>query len=366
MGSVVSGLFGGHNYMPQQAEIQRPATVDQANQQYGNVQQGLTQQQAFLNALAAQNGVQNQSNVFNQMQGVANGTGPNPAQAMLNQATQANVANQAAMMAGQRGSAANPALMARQAAMQGANTQQQAAGQGATMQANQQLNALGQMGQMSGQQVAQQQAAQNAYNNQALGAQQNILGAIGNQNNAAVGQQSNINNANAQMQQGENNLVGNLMGAAGTAALMGAFAPAAAAPAAAGVIGAAPIKALSSSFMAEGGEVKGPMSHIGQYFHKMAEGGAVPALVSPGEKYLAPQAVQAVKQGANPLKVGETIPGKPKVNGAKNSYANDTVPKTLEEGGIVLPRSVTQAKDPSKKAAEFVAAVLKKQALKKG
>jgi len=40
----------------------------------------------------------------------------------------------------------------------------------------------------------------------------------------------------------------------------------------------------------------------------MANGGKVPALVSPGEKYLNPQAVQQVAQGANPMSVGETIP----------------------------------------------------------
>ncbi len=92
----------------------------------------------------------------------------------------------------------------------------------------------------------------------------------------------------------------------------------------------------------------------------MAKGGKVPAMVSPGEKYLPPQAVEAVKQGANPMKEGKTVPGKPKVGGAKNDYANDTVKAELDEGGIVLPRSVTQAKDSDKKAEQFVLAVLAK------
>jgi len=60
------------------------------------------------------------------------------------------------------------------------------------------------------------------------------------------------------------------------------------------------------------------------------------------------------------MKTGETIPGKPKVSGAKNDYANDTVKKTLQEGGIVLPRSVTKSKNPDKNAEAFVAAVLAK------
>jgi hypothetical protein len=61
---------------------------------------------------------------------------------MLAQQTGQNVANQAALMAGQRGSGANAGLLARQAAQQGANTQQQSAGQAATMQSQQQLNAI--------------------------------------------------------------------------------------------------------------------------------------------------------------------------------------------------------------------------------
>jgi hypothetical protein len=95
---------------------------------------------------------------------------------------------------------------------------------------------------------------------------------------------------------------------------------------------------------------------------QLAQGGqVVPALVSPGEKYLNPREVEMVKKtGVNPMQVGEKIPGKPKVSGAKDSYANDTVPKTLEKGGIVLPRHVTQAKDPAKAAAKFVQGILAK------
>jgi len=100
-------------------------------------------------------------------------------------------------------------------------------------------------------------------------------------------------------------------------------------------------------------------------FGLMAEGGPVQALVSPGEKYLPPQAVNEVAQGKkSPISAGETIPGKPKVSGAKNSYANDTVPKTLQEGGIVLPRSVTQSKDPAKAAHAFVSAILARKGMK--
>jgi len=540
LGSIVSSITGlggggsssGMGYRAQNADIQKPATVDQANQQYGNVNQGLNNQAAFLQAVQAQNGLQNQSNVYNQLQNVANGTGPNPAQAQLNQATGANVANQAALMAGQRGSGANAGLIARQAAQQGANTQQQAVGQAASLQANQSLNALGQMGSLATNQANQQANATNAYTQGALGAQQNILGAIGAQNNAVVGSQNNVNTVNGGIagavipQQG--NFLGGLTGALGSVGQMipglgggagsvgsgiglsgmgdtgwagvGDVAGGAADAGDAGSIADAGTMLAAKGgmikrpkMMADGGmadnqgyttpmqqaslptqNTSGPQSNAGKSFMQQEDslgapkldaqpagmpmmakpkaaaasnsagssqntqqmenqlggtfdqahnlfvgddakpresgaglqwdwgnsakgaargaeigsffpvigtaiGGAagfiggglsyeahggpvkgVKAMVSPGERYLDPKDVKKVAKGANPMKSGEKIPGKPKVGGAKNSYANDTVPKTLDEGGIVLPRSVTQAPDASTKAAHFVAAVLAK------
>lgn len=138
-----------------------------------------------------------------QLRGIANGTGPNPAQAMLNQATGQNVANQAALMAGQRGAGANVGLIARQAGQQGAGIQQNAAGQGATMQAQQQLNAinglsgveqgmtgtntaLGQIG--SGLTGATQTGISNLGNTgvNTLGAQQTATTGLGNMGTAAI------------------------------------------------------------------------------------------------------------------------------------------------------------------------------------
>lgn len=325
MSSVVSSIFGG----PAPGQVTGSATAatgEQANQRFDEVNQGLTNQAGFLQAVQAQNGLGNQTQVYNQLQGVADGTGANPAQAMLNQATGANVANQAALMAGQRGSSANAGLIGRQAAQQGANTQQQAAGQGATLQANQSLNALTAAGNMANTQAGQQANATNAYTNSALQGQQNVLGALTSQNQINSGAQQ----GNAQMQ---GNLLGNLAGAAGSALQL-----------------------------AEGGAVPeapkaGPTSLTAQYF---AQGGKVPAMVSPGEQYLPPQAAKAVAKGdAKPLSVGERIPGKPKVAG--NSYANDVVPKTLTTGGVVIPNSIMQGKDAEKKAAEFVRQVLSKK-----
>lgn len=492
----VSGLLGtagGVNGTgisgPQSGNVLNPTTVDQANTAYTGAQNSLDQQQQFLQALQGQNGIQNQSNVFNQLQGVANGTGPNPAQAQLAQATQANVANQAALMAGQRGSGANAGLIARQAAMQGANTQQQAAGQAATMQANQSLNALGQLGGIAGQQVGQQAAATGANTQAQQSEQQNLLNSIAQQNNSNVGMQSNVNSANAGLagstMQGQQNMLGNITGGAGSALGLAkggmiphmyrggyspvsvdynnndnvfdtsqtasgatdmstvgpqAAVPAPATPMAPRVPTAAPAPQVQA---AAASAQPGPKSSAGKFFQGFnqsangnsnqpqgtgiagnmigkgigsalksifgsgsspqpqgqsnsetqlqnqllqhgayegsqqdvdatnndvnsdgdmmaARGGKVPAMVSPGEKYLAPKDVKKVEQGKNPMEVGEKIPGKAKVKGAKNSYANDTVPKTLEEGGIVLPRSVTQAKNPHWAAHAFVSQIMAK------
>src|SRR5271169_6853465 len=107
IGSNPNQGAAGAKFNASGANLQQGATTAQANQLYQTNQDALAQQQAMVQALQAQNGIQNQSNVYNQFQGIANGTGPNPAQAMLSQATGANVANQASLMAGQRGSNAN-------------------------------------------------------------------------------------------------------------------------------------------------------------------------------------------------------------------------------------------------------------------
>lgn len=364
----------------------------QLNTAYDQTQQGIKQQQDFVNQLNAQGGLGNQANVFaqqqgltNQLQNVANGQGPNPAQAALAQATGANVSNQNALMAGQRGASQNVGLIARQAAMQGANTQQQAAGQGATLQAQQSLNALGQIGQQQANmantaqnQVTNQQTGLNQLNNASSTQQANLLGIQGNQNSANAG----IAGINAK---GQGNIFGGVMQGLGAAFAAG------------GPVGAIDVSAQTPVAPIQQDQVKvtdisKPQSNVGKIFKDVgtavapsqddsltkgasalsggiakgiggmfANGGAVPAMVSPGEKYLSPDKVNRVAQGASPMKEGETIPGKAKVKGATNSYSNDIVPKTLEEGGIVLPRSVTQSKDPAKAAHAFVSAILAKQ-----
>jgi hypothetical protein len=493
------------------------SSSQQATTQYQNAYTGsqaaLQQQQNFLTALQGQNGIQNQSNVFGQLQGVANGTGPNPAQAMLNQSTQQNVANQAALMANQRGASANAGLIARQAAQQGAQTQQQAAGQAATMQAQQSLGAMGQLAGIAGQQVGQQANATQGLSSSQQAEQGQIQNAIAAQNNASVG----INSANASMantqMQGQQGMLGGLMnmGAGAAAALMmkdggqvrqhfdgGGYAlqsadynntdpvdygsgatdmssvgPQASQSQLSAPVTAPPPPAAPGAPSPQQSQSKAPsfsqlanQSHpsnqnpgqqnqqqpfnmgqqgnnggsglsqgannlgsvlgkaIGNYFNKSssssnsqpgsvltpseqnnmqlginpasaplpqqtttgpdmdnsspaqasgsadpdqmnaARGGKVPALVSPGEVYLKPKDVKKVVNGADPMKVGEHIPGKPKVGGAKNSYANDTVKKTLDEGGIVVPRSKTKGKNPSEASIRFVHAIAAKHGMR--
>lgn len=429
MGAIggMFGLAGGANGTgfgtPGSANIANPVTADQISQSYGSNQQSLQAQQQLLQAIQGQNGLQNQSNVYDQLQGVANGTGPNPAQAMLNQQTGQNVANQAALMAGQRGASSNVGLMARQAAQQGAATQQQAVGQGATMQANQSLNALNSMGSMANTMASNQIGQTNANTSAQQGEQSSLLGAQNAYNAAQVSNNSNVNNANASL---ANTQMGTQAGAIGgisnAVGVLGGIVPKAHGGmiekkyADGGAVSAYPGQSEFGSFIHEMSQPQSPgqegspqgnnspeqnkslqngMSGASQAGLKgmmesgaapstglmaggagdavmeaaplammAAHGGGVPAAVSPGEKYLSPQAVQAVEQGANPMQVGKTIPGQPKVGGAKDSYKNDTVPTTLQEGGIVVPRSKTQSKNPDKASMDFVHNVLAKRTAK--
>ncbi len=345
-----------------------PGASGVINQTYNNSQNAIDQQTQLQQALAAQNGIGNQSQVFSQEQALqgqlgqlAAGQGPNPAQAQLQQATGQNVANQAALMAGQRGAGANAGLLARQAAQQGASTQQQAVGQAATLQAQQQIAALqaqqqqqANLANLATTQVGQQQNATNAAASSNLTAQQLANQAVQGQNQISAGQQEQVNQIQNQQGMQQAQFTQNLVGGA------------------AGGIGSGLASTLG---LAEGGEIQqgGPevalkenykgKSRIGGLLY--AKGGkahkTVDALVSPGEIYLSPDKAKKAKEGKmSPLK-GEKIKGTPAVGGAVNSYANDTVPKKLKQGGIVLPRSVTQSADPAAAAHAFVSAIKSKR-----
>ncbi len=328
------------------------------------------------------------------LQGIANGTGPNPAQAAFNQQTAENVAHTGALLAGQRGASANAGALANRIAREGARIQQQAVGQNAERQAQQQLAALGALGQNQMGQAATQQAIgalgttqagqeQVGLSNQALqgatqlGQQQQQLGQLGSQASQQVGQQlqalnlqggqanvlgnqqilgtqaltganlqntaqqqaalSALNNANVSNQGNVNaanaELAGNTMGARN--AILGGVANAAGAA----LFGGA------AQRKAEGGEIdapnNGPKSKFGQFYMNMSQGG----LSEMGGAVIAENPSQkAVKSG--------------------DSYSNDKIPTMLSEGEVVIPRSVMMSKDPARASADFVRKVIAKRKVK--
>lgn len=376
------------------APLQEPINADQVEVQRQRSLDALAQQQQFVDALNGQNGIQNQQNVFNQLQGVANGTGPNPAQAMLAQSTGANVANQAALAASQRGAGANVGLIGRQAAQQGVGIQQQAAGQGATLQANQSLNALNQLGGIAGQQVGQQGQGLQAYST----GQQNLYGsginALGQRNATQAAQQASMNSAQGAlantMAQGQQAITGGLIKSASSLPQLmasGGVVPqnmaigGIADTMSVGDAGGAPEAAVGYSpvFNYLSGAPNAAADSTAQV--QQAPVQATPVSANPGaqalydafdfsnrSKGVGKIAAMALAKGGNvgsKLQSGGKVPGTPKVSGAKNDYANDIVDAKLSPGEIVLPRSVTQSKDPVGNAAKFVQAVMAKQSMKK-
>lgn len=327
--SFMAGLFGGGmNYDPYG----------------GKLSQTLEEQQRFVNALNAQTpeAIAAQRQLLGNLQSQAAGTGPSAAQAMLNQATAQGTAGTAAALAGQRGAAANVGLLGRNIATAAGQQQQDLASQTATMRAQEQLSAQQQLANLAGQQVGQVQTGLS----QEAGTAGNL---------EQLKQQTEAQKAKTQ-----GNIFGQLLGAAGTILNpVGTLA------------GEALAGGVKNLFTGKKPEVMGPAFAGGGYvdhFKKgmmgMAHGGKVPAMVSPGEKYLPPSEVKNVVQGKKPVtKAGETIPGKAKVAG--DSLKNDTVKKTLTEGGIVIPRTVMQSQNPEDSARRFVAAVMAKKSHKR-
>lgn len=212
-GGGIAGLLGaGGGAGGTGFEVPSGTDAAQINNSYNRNQTALDAQGNLVNTLAPQaaNAVGAQNVLAGQYANQALGQGPNVAQNALAQSTGANVANQAALMAGQRGAAANPALMARQAAMQGAQTQQQAGGQAATLQAEQQIAAEQAGAQLAGNQIAQTQGA-NISNIQANQGEQGILQGANTANNNIMG---NLANTTMKGQQG---LLGGIMNAGGGA-----------------------------------------------------------------------------------------------------------------------------------------------------
>lgn len=312
--SFLSSAFSGasNNFTPGGGSAKQAQYIASAQNNYGNADNG-------LNDLAAM------------LKQQAQGGGPNLANQQLARATAQNVGSQAALMAGQRGASANPALIARQAAMQGANIQQQAAGQSAENVLAQQLAAQSQLGGVLG--------TQGSLANQNYGITQ---GAITGNNQIGA----NIAGQNAQMNQG---LIGGIAGAGSK--LLG---------------------------LADGGEIQPqqPMqSNWANSFVSMMKPQQqnIPiqnVVPNPGME----QAQQSMRKAFHFAQGGMALPFMPmdlkqggevkarapeeKAIKPGNNYANDKIPAMVSEGEVVLPREIAMSPDAPAKAAQFMSQVM--------
>ena len=402
---AVTGLIGlGGGAAGTSFQGPQGVTAGQLQTGYNQSQDALTQQQALLAALQGVNGIGNQQSTFQaqqalaqqqqatagQYQNLANGVGPNPAQAQFAQNTAANVAQQAALQAGQRGAAQNVGLIARQAGQQGAAMQQQAAGQAATLQAQQQIaglqgltaqqQAIGQTQQNAAQIAAQQTANQvNQANQIAASRQQQYQSLLGLQGNINTG---NAALANTQLQ-GQQGILGGALQGAGMA------------------LGAAGARGGEVKRMADGGDSStstgpasaGPQSKFVQFLQgatknpqddsnqpmtssgqlrkgtSKATQGLLTALMKPAAATGGAGAPGMLAAPMPVAKGGDMRAGGPvRANSPKqkavakgDDYANDKIPAVLSEHEIVLPRSVTLSDDPVGNAAKFVAQTLAKR-----
>jgi hypothetical protein len=214
------------NYIAgQQADITQAAVgqhnvVANENTQLGNIQARqaptaqaahdlYTQQGQAVNATAANINNTNQTQDRGQQQNLnaqlalqAQGGGPSVATDTLKQGEQANIANQMAMLASQRGQGGNAALGLRGAQDAAASGSQQVAGAAATARDQEQLNAQGQLaGNLSGMSAQDQtNAAAQAGLQQQVALQNASLGTGVNTTNAGAANAVNAQNASLAQQ----------------------------------------------------------------------------------------------------------------------------------------------------------------------
>ena len=229
VGGLVKGLGAMNNFQATPPPIEKQDLINQINQVNPQVNDVYSQQQALARALLAQ----------------SQGVGPNPAQIALQQATNRNIQQGAGMIASQKG--INPALASRIVAQNTAGANQEAAGQGALMQAQQQLAAQQQLGNVLGQ--TREQSLQN------LGVLQNAQAA---QNNAITQGSLGAQDINARVAAGNTALYGQVLG---------------------GLMNAGGGLAGMALMASEGGVIPGQAKLDGD--HK--ENDTIPAMLSPGE-----------------------------------------------------------------------------------
>jgi hypothetical protein len=293
MGGVISSVLGTSNdYRADPAQV--------ANNYYGSTIQG--------GAQSALGGHDQQQDFIKLLQARASGAaGPSPAELLLKQGADAAGRQGASLAASQRGM--SPALALRMGLDAQANANQGAAGQAGILRAQEQLGATNQLGGAIGQQRQQDiglmgtagglQNQQNAINVQNWQDTQRINAGVAGQNAQTSG-----------------NIIGGLLGGAG-----------------------------SAMAMASGGLVR-PMP---DYF--TGNGAAGDTSEGAGlAKFLG---------GAN-KQLGNAVAGLAG-GGSVDSPRNDTVPAVLSPGEIVIPRSIALAEDAPEKAAAFVRAIRRRK-----
>lgn len=286
--------------------------------------QGLTPQNQYNADTSALQG--QQQGLASALLAQSQGQGPNPAQAMLNAQTNQNIQQNAGFIGSQKG--ISPALAQRLAAENEGMMSQQAAQAGATLGAQQQLAAQGQLA--------------------------NVYGQIGNEQLGTAGINSGVAQGNAAANQ---NTAGGLLNASGFAATSGSKAGAQQ-----GLFSSGGGAAAAAKGGTVGKNLPPHLHLVASIYHPqmLDMGGTAKVMVSPDEEIVPPKDVKSVAKGKKSVhEAGVKVPGHAEVKG--DSKKNDKVMANPEPGSIVIPRSVMQSKNPEAEAQEFIAKELSKR-----
>lgn len=341
IGGISNNLGATNNFKPQDANTGANLSLQQGQQQdvYG-------QQQALASQLLAQT------------------QGQGPGQQLINAQAGNNQAAMAATEAGVRGASANPALIARNAAVQAQQGNAQNLNAQAALQLQSQQALGGQQAQMANQtlqgqsidqgalsslnQIGAGVAGQNAYTNQGIaggliGGISQGIGKLFNQGGEVPGY------ASGGQIMGMQNYGGGIPsygGGSGGSNQPQPLKTALASMFSSGAPGAPTTTGQASPWEMGGGMAGGPMD-------SMSNTG--PASAGAGLASDAPLLMAASQGGKVPFSqmlAGGNVPGKAPVKG--DSKKNDIVPTMLSPGEEVIPRSIAQGKNAPEKAAEFI------------
>lgn len=309
------GMGGQNKFEAKQADI---PNTDYATQLKKMMDAGILNPVNFDQSNQARTNQQQLSDLLMQ---TIQGNGPSVAQNQLNNTTNQNIAQGAGMIGSQKG--LNPALALRMILNNTANTNQNAAGQGALLRAQEILGSQNIAGNVLNQQRGQDIS-------QSLGQVQSglsQLGTVGNLQNAQSGNMvNNTNSANTlNRQTAAENATAAAKAAKDVTSAVGDM-----------LIGG-PAKNMfggGGQAMGEGGGESGGGGGGGMGSWAGGGGGGMGAIALASE--------------------GGMVPGKAGTMG--DSPKNDKVPAMLSPGEIVVPR--TAAKDPEK-AKEFIEALMK-------